>query len=112
VPTVCVTLAADGCAYWDASTDASRPASTSARIGTYSAHPAAVVDATGGSDAFTAILALHLLTGADHRYAIHHAHAAASLTISRPGTYDALPTADELRRQRDCQRDALPNPSF
>ncbi|WP_322749224.1 MULTISPECIES: PfkB family carbohydrate kinase [unclassified Frankia] len=106
VPTVCVTLAADGCTLWDASagTSTGDRRASSANAQTYSAHPTDVIDTTGGSDAFTAVLALHLLSGTDQPTAVRHAHAAAALTISRPGTYDALPTAAELRDQRD-QRD-------
>ncbi|WP_018639801.1 PfkB family carbohydrate kinase [Parafrankia elaeagni] len=97
VETVCVTLAEQGCAL------RIDGAST-----TYPAPPVAVLDTTAASDAFTAVLAAHLIAGADPTVAVHQAQAAAALTISRPGAYEALPTTTELQHQAG----SLPNCSI
>jgi ribokinase len=96
-PLVCVTVAENGCALFDGTTTR-----------TYPAHPADVIDTTAASDAFTAVLAAYLTAGADHDTAIHQAQAAAALTISRPGAFESLPTADELRDIAS----RLPKPAF
>jgi ribokinase len=96
-PIVCVTLAERGCALYDGTTTR-----------TYPAHPAHVVDTTAAGDAFTAVLAACITAGADHDTAVHHAQAAAALTVGRLGAFDALPTADELR----ATAAALPNCPF
>ena len=88
IPAVCVTLAERGCIF--------RAGSTSTA---YRAPAAEVVDTTAASDAFTAVLAAHVLAGTDQETAVYQAQAAAALTISRPGAFQALPTADELREQ-------------
>ncbi|AEH07655.1 PfkB family carbohydrate kinase [Candidatus Protofrankia datiscae] len=88
VRTVCATLAEHGCVLRiDGSTNA------------YPAPPADVIDVTGASDAFTAVLCAHLIAGTSPADAVHQAQAAAALTISRPGAYEALPTATELHQQ-------------
>jgi len=65
---------------------------------TVPAQPCAVVDTTGAGDCFMATaLASSALRGVpmDAR-ALHHAAAAASITVSRPGTGTAFPTRAEL----------------
>ncbi len=86
VPTVCVTLGERGCVLRTG--------------GATTVHPAVaarVIDTTGASDAFTAVLVARLVAGDDPATAVHHAQAAAALTVSRVGAYEALPTAGELR---------------
>jgi len=97
VPTVCVTRAEHGCILRTGDTTT-----------TYPAPPANVIDTTGASDTFTAVLAAHLTAGTEPAAAVHQAQAAAALTISRPGAYEALPTTIELHEQAS----KLPNCSF
>ncbi|MBL7500176.1 ribokinase [Frankia sp. CNm7] len=85
VPLVCVTLAERGCAVYDG-----------ARTRAYPAHPTEVLDTTGASDVFTAIFSAHHVARADQAEAVHRAQAAAALTITRPGAYEALPTRADL----------------
>lgn len=82
---VCVTLAERGCVTWDGE-----------RAAAYAAHPAEVADVTAASDAFTPTLALHLLAGVDQQVAVDRALRAAAITVSRVGTYDALPQRAEV----------------
>ncbi|CAJ65249.1 Hypothetical protein; putative ribokinase [Frankia alni ACN14a] len=86
VPTVCVTLGERGCVLRTGGATTVHPAVA-----------ATVIDATGASDAFTAVLAARLVAGDDPATAVHHARAAAALTVGRVGAYEALPTAGELR---------------
>jgi ribokinase len=88
VPFVCVTLAERGCVTWDGD-----------RTATYAAHQTNVADVTAASDAFTPTLALHLLAGVHQHIAVERALRAAAITVSRVGTYDALPRRDELAGQ-------------
>ncbi len=97
VPTVCVTRAEHGCIL--------RTGGTSTL---YPAPPVNVIDTTGASDTFIAVLAAYLTAGAGPVAAVHQAQAAAALTISRPGAYEALPTTTELHQQART----LPNCSF
>lgn len=62
------------------------------------AQPAHAVDTTGAGDTFLAVmLASALLRGGDvDTLALTHASQAAALTVSRPGTLQAFPTAEEL----------------
>ncbi len=62
------------------------------------AAPATVVDTTGAGDCFMATaLASAALRGVDlDPRALDHAARAAALTVSRPGTMRAFPTADEM----------------
>lgn len=94
VRTVCVTLAERGCVL-----------RLDGAATTYPAPPAEVIDVTGASDAFTALFCAHLIAGTDPADAVHQAQAAAALTISRPGAYEALPTTTELH----IQAAGLPN---
>ncbi len=96
VPTVCVTHGERGCVVRTGGATTVHPAVA-----------AGVIDTTGASDAFAAVLAARLVAGADPATAVRHAQAAAALTVSRLGAYEALPTADELR---DLVF-GLPNPS-
>jgi ribokinase len=85
VPLVCVTLAEDGCAVYDGATTRAYPA-----------HRAQVVDTTAASDVFTAVFAAHHVANAKEADAVDRAQAAAALTITRPGAYEALPTRADL----------------
>jgi ribokinase len=51
----------------------------------------ALVDATGGSDAFTATLVACLSAGADQAGAVEAAQRAAALAISHPGGHESMP---------------------
>ncbi|OAA25733.1 ribokinase [Frankia sp. EI5c] len=86
VPTVCVTLAERGCVLRIGGTTTAHPAP-----------PADVVDTTAASDAFTAVLCARLIVGDGSAAAVREAQRAAALTVARPGSYEALPTAAELR---------------
>ncbi|SNQ50212.1 conserved hypothetical protein [Frankia canadensis] len=86
VPTVCVTLGARGCVLHTAERSTHHPAP-----------PAAVVDTTAAGDAFTAVFAARLVAGQPPDEAVRAALLAAALTVARPGAYEALPTARELR---------------
>ncbi|WP_438803336.1 PfkB family carbohydrate kinase, partial [Frankia gtarii] len=85
VPTVCVTHGERGCVVRTGGATTIHPAVA-----------AGVIDTTGASDAFTAVLAARLVAGADPATAVRHAQAAAALTVSRVGAYEALPTVGEL----------------
>ncbi|MDI9219432.1 PfkB family carbohydrate kinase [Pantoea sp. EA-12] len=62
------------------------------------ATPVQAVDSTGAGDTFLAVLlASALLRGGEpDALALHHASAAAAITVSRTGTLNAFPTPDEL----------------
>ena len=64
------------------------------------ANTVAAVDTTGAGDTFLAVLlASSLLRGvAPDLLALQHASAAAAITVSRTGTLNAFPEADELQR--------------
>nr|MDT0665417.1 PfkB family carbohydrate kinase [Micromonospora sp. DSM 115978] len=94
---VCVTLAERGCVV--------RADGTTT---TYPAPPAEVVDSTGASDTFAAIRTACLIAGPHHSAAVAQAQAAAALTVSRPGAFDALLTARELQEQAR----SLPKPAY
>ena len=81
-----VTLGADGCVVADAAGLRHHPAT-----------PVEVVDTTGAGDTVCGILAARLLAGDPIDDAIRMAQHAAGLTVQRPGAFDALPTAAELR---------------
>jgi ribokinase len=89
VPQVCVTLGGNGCVLW-----------AGERSHAYPAHPARAVDPTGASDTFLGVYLARHLAGASQADAVDQAQAAAALTVSRPGSFDALPTAAELRLPR------------
>jgi ribokinase len=57
-----------------------------------------VVDTTGAGDTFmaTALASAALRGTALDRMAIEHASRASAVTVSRPGTQSAFPTAEEL----------------
>jgi ribokinase len=57
----------------------------------YPAPEVAPVDATGGSDAFTATLVACLSAGADRAGAVEAAQRAAALAISHPGGHESMP---------------------
>jgi ribokinase len=80
-----VTLAADGCLWADAEGVATSPA------------PAVrTIDTAGAGDTFCGALVAHLAAGGTLRNALAAAQAAAALSVTRPGTFSALPTATEL----------------
>lgn len=83
VPTVVVTLGSLGCVVHSAGVTRR-----------YSAHQAEAVDTTGGSDAFTAALAVQLTAGAPVAEAVHAAQAAAAWAIGRSGGHESMPSAD------------------
>ncbi|WP_131765890.1 PfkB family carbohydrate kinase [Candidatus Protofrankia californiensis] len=60
------------------------------------AWPVEVVDTTAANDAFTAALAFHLTAGSDSQIAVYRALQAAAVTVTRPGSYEALPTVADL----------------
>lgn len=62
------------------------------------ATPVLAVDSTGAGDTFLAVLlASTLLRGVEpDPLALHHASAAAAITVSRTGTLNAFPSVDEL----------------
>ncbi|WP_232291732.1 carbohydrate kinase family protein [Frankia sp. QA3] len=86
VPTVCVTHGERGCVLRTGGATTTHPAAA-----------ARVIDTTAASDAFTAVLAARLVVGRDPATAVRQAQAAAALTVSRAGAYEALPTVGELR---------------
>lgn len=55
-------------------------------------------DTTGAGDTFCGVLAAALVAGRAIESAIAAAQAAAALTVTRPGAFASLPTADELQR--------------
>ncbi len=58
------------------------------------------VDTAGAGDALCGVLAAGLVQGLAAERALAWAVAAASLAVTRPGTFGALPTAAELRELR------------
>lgn len=63
----------------------------------YPALSAQPVDSSGAGDAFCGVLAAMLAAGRPLKQAIAPAQRAAALTVGRPGAFDALPSAAELR---------------
>lgn len=63
----------------------------------YPAHPAAVVDTMGASDAFTAALVAALVTGQSVPIAVGRAQRAAAWSVGRPGGYESMPAQDVPR---------------
>lgn len=60
-------------------------------------YPVKAVDTTAAGDSFTAAMTLdYMLTGADILHACRYGNAVASVTVSRPGAGDSIPTAKEL----------------
>ena len=55
-----------------------------------------VVDTTGAGDAFSATLAIAVAEGLPLDRAVRRASAAGALTVTRPGTMSAMPTAQEV----------------
>ena len=58
--------------------------------------PVKAVDTTGAGDAFNAGLAVGLAEGKSLEDAIRLAHAAAALSVMKPGTATSMPTRDEV----------------
>ncbi len=56
----------------------------------------AVVETTGAGDAFCGALATALAGGAETIEAVRYGCAAAGISVTRPGTADAMPSADEV----------------
>lgn len=54
------------------------------------------VDSTGAGDTFIGYFLAAMADGADPGYALTMANAAASLTVSRPGAADAIPSLEEV----------------
>jgi ribokinase len=82
VPTVVVTLGESGCV-----------AHTAGASREYPVQETVVVDTTGASDAFTAIFAAHLTSGAPDADAIHAAQAAAAWAVGHPGGHESMPSS-------------------
>jgi ribokinase len=55
-----------------------------------------VVETTGAGDAFNGALATALASGAETVEAVRYGCAVAGLSVTRPGTADAMPSADEV----------------
>ncbi len=62
----------------------------------FSAATVDVVDTTGAGDTFCGVFAAGLAAGMDMADIIGWAQRAAAITVTRPGAFEALPTADEL----------------
>lgn len=58
--------------------------------------PVTPVDTTGAGDTFAGVLAAGLVSGSPLREALRAAGVAASLTCTRPGAQDAMPTRGEI----------------
>jgi ribokinase len=80
-----ITLGADGCLLVDRQQRRSFPAKT-----------VAAIDTTGCGDAFCGVMAASLARGVTTEQAIGWAQQAASLTATRPGAFQALPSRAEL----------------
>jgi ribokinase len=85
VPSVVVTHGEAGCSAYHSGTTRHYPA-----------HDVAVVDATGGSDAFTAALALTISISASEPTAVDAALTAAAWAVSHEGGHESMPTAVDL----------------
>ncbi|MCM3882404.1 PfkB family carbohydrate kinase [Frankia sp. R82] len=96
VPTVCVTLGAQGCVL--RTEGRGGPDRPGGRSFWHRAPTGPVVDTTAASDAFTAVFTAQLVAGRSPRAAVHAAQQAATRTVGRPGGYEALPTQAELSR--------------
>ncbi len=55
-----------------------------------------VVETTGAGDAFCGALATALANGAETIEAVRHGCAVAGISVTRPGTADSMPSADEV----------------
>jgi ribokinase len=84
--TAIVTLGAEGCVLIEGE-----------RRRSFAAEPVAAVDTTGCGDAFCGVIAAALARGLPFEAAIAVAQKAASITATRPGAFDALPSRTELR---------------
>jgi ribokinase len=80
-----ITLGADGCMLVDRQQRRSFPAKT-----------VSAIDTTGCGDTFCGVIAASLARGVTIEQAIRWAQQAASLTATRPGAFEALPSRDEL----------------
>lgn len=89
VANVVVTLGSDGAIWHDIG------AGTEARVAAIRVTP---VDTTGAGDTFAGYLAAGLDAGLTVKDAMGRAAAAAALKVTRPGTADAIPSADEVER--------------
>lgn len=58
--------------------------------------PDKIVDTAAAGDAFTAAMTVRYLEGADIKEAVKFGIAASALALSRPGTAESLPTAEEV----------------
>ena len=58
--------------------------------------PANVVDSTGAGDCFCGFLAAQVSVGRELKEAIHLAHRAAAIAVSRPGASNSIPTMLEV----------------
>lgn len=56
------------------------------------------VDSTAAGDTFGAALAIRLCKGDEIEDAIHFAHAAAGICVSRMGAQTSIPTEEEVRQ--------------
>ena len=56
------------------------------------------VDSTAAGDTFGAVLAIRLCKGDEIEDAIHFAHAAAGICVSRMGAQTSIPTEEEVRQ--------------
>lgn len=69
------------------------PGAARARVAAVKVH---AVDTTGAGDTFAGYFAAGLDLGMTPQAALDHAARAAALKVTRPGTADAIPTADEV----------------
>jgi ribokinase len=86
IPTVIVTLGGDGVVALDKHGIRHLPA-----------WAVAVVETIGAGDAFAGVLSSELARGRALDEALALANAAGALAVTRPGAYDALPTAEQIR---------------